>query len=50
MEGYTGFTFENKYYVGVKDIVEGLKWAKETNEWRISKKNYISNGIVSLKP
>lgn len=38
--------FEN--YKGVKQIIEELMWAKETNNWRISRTNYLNQGIVSL--
>jgi hypothetical protein len=48
-DAYMGFFFEGKRYPGVKSIVAELKWSKENDQWRISKKNYLSGGIVNIK-
>jgi hypothetical protein len=48
-DAYLGFTFEGKAYPGVKTIIEDLRWAKENNEWRISRENYLRQGIVNIK-
>lgn len=49
-EAYDGFTVNDKVYPGVKDLIEELSWAQENDIWNISKKNYESNGLVTLKP
>jgi hypothetical protein len=48
-DAYMGFFFEGKRYPGVKSIVAELKWSRENDQWRISKKNYLSGGIVNIK-
>jgi hypothetical protein len=48
-DAYNGFTYKSKYYPGIKDIILDLRFAKEKNIWKISRENYLSNGIVSLK-
>ena len=49
-EAYNGFNYKGRTYPGVKDIIADLKWAKENDNWRISKTNYNNDGIVKLKP
>jgi hypothetical protein len=46
---YLGFIHKGRTYPGVKNIIEALKWCKETNTWNISHKNYLSNGVVNIK-
>jgi hypothetical protein len=48
-DAYMGFFFEGKRYPGVKSIVMDMVWARENNQWRISRKNYLSGGIVNIK-
>jgi hypothetical protein len=48
-DAYYGFTHKGKTYPGVGNIIEALKWCKETNTWNISHKNYLSDGIVNIK-
>ena len=48
-EAMTGFTHKGRNYPGVKQIVEDLKWAKETDTWNISKSRYESGGVVNIK-
>lgn len=48
-DAYMGFFFEGIRYPGVKSIVTDLKWARENNQWRISRKNYLSGGIINIK-
>lgn len=46
---YNGFTYSGKYYPGVKDIILDLKFAKDNDIWRVSRKNHLSDGIVPIK-
>lgn len=48
-EAYLGFTYGNVYYKGVKQIIEEVKWAKENDKWRISKTNFLQNGMLNIK-
>lgn len=48
-DAYMGFFFEGKRYPGVKSIISDLKWAKENDEWRISKNNYEREGTLNIK-
>lgn len=48
-EAYFGFLYKEKWYRGVKHIIEDLKWAKETGIWNISRENYMNNGQVKLR-
>ena len=45
-----GFSHKGREYPGVKELIEDLTWALENNVWNISRKNYINNGIVNIKP
>lgn len=44
-----GFSYKNKFYKGVRHIIEELLWAKENNEWRMCKEVSDKRGIVELK-
>jgi hypothetical protein len=48
-EALEGFTHKGRNYPGVNQIVEDLKWAKETDTWNISKSRYESSGVVNIK-
>lgn len=48
-DAYSGFSHKGKKYTGVKDVILDLKWAKENNEWRISRKNALNGGVVNIK-
>lgn len=48
-EAYEGFTYRGRYYPGVKEIIDDLKFCLEFNIWNLSKKNYLSKGIVELQ-
>jgi hypothetical protein len=48
-EAKTGFSYRDRKYAGVEEIIEDLKWAKENDIWNISRTNHLSNGIVNLK-
>lgn len=44
-----GFTYKNREYKGVKELIKDLKWALDNNIWNISRENSEKNGVVSLK-
>lgn len=48
-EALEGFTHKGRNYPGVSQIVEDLKWAKETDTWNISKSRYELGGLVNIK-
>jgi len=48
-DAYMGFEHKGKEYPGVKDLIQDLKWALENNIWNISRKNYLSNGVINIK-
>jgi hypothetical protein len=48
-EAFAGFEHKGRKYPGVKQLIEDLKWAIETNIWNISKENYLNNGLVNIK-
>lgn len=45
---YEGFVDNGREYKGVKEILEELNWAKETNNWKITKKIFDNKGIIDL--
>ena len=47
-DAYWGFTHRGRKYVGVGEIIKGLKFAQEMNVWNISMENYLSKGVVEL--
>jgi hypothetical protein len=47
-DAYLGFEYKNRKYKGVRELIEDLTWALEHNIWNISRKNYLSDGIVKL--
>ena len=48
-DAYHGFSFENRTYPGVKDLIADLKWALDNNTWNISRKSYLTNGVINMK-
>ncbi len=44
-----GFTYRERNYKGVREIINELKWSRDNNIWRMSKTNYENNGIIKLK-
>lgn len=49
LDAAMGFTHKNKYYKGVVEIAEELAWAKQNDEWRISRANALTGGLVKFK-
>lgn len=49
VEAREGFDYKGHKYPGVLDIIDDLKWALENDVWNISRKNYLSGGIVNIK-
>lgn len=48
-DAYFGFEHKGRKYVGVKQLIEDLKWAQENDVWNISRENSINNGVVKLR-
>jgi hypothetical protein len=48
-DAYNGFVHKGRTYPGVKEIIEGVKWAINTGVWNTSHKNYLANGVVNIK-
>ena len=48
-DAMNGFEYRGRMYKGAKEIVQEITWAVETNNWRISKEAWDSNGILTLK-
>lgn len=48
-DAYEGFEYHDRKYPGVKEIIENLKFALDNNIWNISRKNYLSNGVINIK-
>jgi hypothetical protein len=46
---YEGFTHKGRFYPGVKQLIEDLKWAIDNNVWNISRENYLNHGSVNVK-
>jgi hypothetical protein len=44
-----GFTYKNREYKGVKELIKDLRWALDNNTWNISRQNSEKNGVVPLK-
>jgi hypothetical protein len=49
MDAYSGFEHKGRTYPGVKELIDDLIWAQENDVWNISRKNYLSNGLVNIK-
>lgn len=47
-DAYRGFEKKGRFYPGVKEIIKDLKFAKENDIWKITRKNYENQGEVSL--
>jgi hypothetical protein len=48
-DAYFGFTWNDKTYPGVKNLIEDLTWAQENDIWNISRTNYENKGLVNIK-
>ncbi len=47
-KAYHGFEDNGRYYIGVKDILDEIKWAQETGSWTYSKDDYENDGFKLL--
>lgn len=45
---YKGFTYKNREYRGVHNLIEDLKWAIANNTWNISRENSENQGLVKI--
>lgn len=48
-EAYDGFIYNGRKYKGVCEIIKDLKFARDNNEWRISRANFEADGVVHIK-
>lgn len=48
-DGYHGFTFNNRYYRGVNELMEAIDWSNFNQIWNCSKENFENNGVVELQ-
>jgi hypothetical protein len=46
---YNGFINNDRSYPGVKETIEGLKWALYNGVWNISRTNYENKGLVNIR-
>jgi len=44
-----GFTYNNRTYPGVTDILDNLTWAKDHDSWNISKSMAEAGGVINIK-
>lgn len=49
LEAYEGFEHKGRKYPGVKQLIQDLDWAIANDTWKISRENYINNGLVNIK-
>lgn len=49
VEAREGFDYKGHRYPGVLEIIDNLKWAIDNDTWNISRKNYVSGGIINIK-
>ena len=49
MDAFKGFTYKWRDYKGIDQLIDEIKWHKETGIWNISKDNHANRGIVTLK-
>jgi len=49
MDAYMGFEYKGRWYKGVGDIIQDLKFAVEENIWNISRENYEAKGVINLR-
>lgn len=47
-DAFNGFTMNGRYYPGLQEILGDLKWAKDNNKFRISKRNFLNGGICHI--
>lgn len=47
-KAYFGFVDNGRYYIGVKDILDEIKWAQETGSWTYTKEIYENEGYKLL--
>lgn len=47
-KAYDGFVNNGREYPGLVNVIKDLIWAKNNNEWKISRTNYLNDGVVKL--
>ena len=48
-EAVNGFSYNNRIYPGVHQILENLQWSKDHDTWNISRIAAEANGVVKLR-
>lgn len=48
-QGLVGFTNNGRYYRGVNELMESVRWSSENNMWNVDPVNYKNNGRVDLQ-
>ena len=48
-DAYNGFTYKDRKFTGVKDIISDLQWSLREDVWNISKENYDKKGVMNIK-
>jgi hypothetical protein len=48
-QGLEGFTNNGRYYRGVKELMEAVKWSNDNSIWNCSKEAFDNNGLMTLQ-
>jgi hypothetical protein len=48
-QGLEGFTNNGRYYRGVKELMEAVKWSNDNSIWNCSKEAFDNNGLMILQ-
>ena len=48
-QGFYGFTNNGRYYRGVNELMEAVKWSNDNNIWNCSKEAFDNNGLMTLQ-
>lgn len=48
-QGYMGFTNNGRYYRGIEQLMEAVKWSNDNSIWNCSKEAFDSNGLITLQ-
>ncbi len=46
---FNGFKQYGKPYPGLEEIITDVRWAKENNNFRISRRNYLNGGVCQIQ-
>lgn len=45
---YNGFTYNGRYYIGLKQIIEEIKWHTSTGNWTVSQEAFNNLGQIKI--